>query len=191
MAISQSDLFGQLLPLPGNEPAYLGLARGLRGLTMDGRLAVATRLPSERVLAEHLGVSRTTVTRAYAELVDAGWALARQGSGTYVRLPAGERTPSLPLVPGLHADAIDLSAAAGLAPSGTAELIGRALEWLPTTLASAGYEPFGAPHLSGQIARWYSDRGLPTDPEQIVVTPGALAAIGVALAATVKPGERV
>ena len=35
------------------------------------------------------GVSRTTVTRAYAELRDAGYAAARQGSGTFTWVPGG------------------------------------------------------------------------------------------------------
>ena len=37
----------------------------------DGRIPAGTRLPSERELTEALGVSRTTVTRAYATVRDA------------------------------------------------------------------------------------------------------------------------
>ena len=50
---------------------------------------LGTRLPSERELTEALGVSRTTVTRAYAVLRDSGYAEARQGSGTFTRVPGG------------------------------------------------------------------------------------------------------
>ena len=41
-------------------PAYTALADGLRRAVLDGSLALGTRLPSERELADALGVSRTT-----------------------------------------------------------------------------------------------------------------------------------
>ena len=105
--------FTELLPLSDAAPAYLGLAHGIRGMVMDGRLATGSQLPSERVLAEVLGLSRTTITRAFGELVDTGWAVARRGSGTTVRLPGTTRAPSLALVPTRRDDTIDLCAAAG------------------------------------------------------------------------------
>jgi DNA-binding transcriptional MocR family regulator len=183
--------FTDLLPLASGTPAYLDLAHGIRGMVMDGRLATGSRLPSERMLAGILGLSRTTVTRAFNELVDSGWAVARQGSGTTVRLPVTDCTPTHSLVPTPRHDTIDLSAAAGLAPDGTADLVRRALEWLPTTLAGAGYEPYGALHLREQIAARYTARGVPTSADQIVVTAGAVLAISVALHAVARPGDRI
>lgn len=183
--------WSELLPLPDELPGYLAVARGIRGMAMDGRLAAGARLPSERALAVVLGVSRTTITRAYGELVASGWARARQGSGTTIILPTGERAPSFPLIPGLRTDAIDLSAAAGLAPAGAEAIIRSALDWLPSTLNSAGYEPFGAPHLRRRIADWYGARGLATDPDQIVVTSGAMMAVSVAMHTLLGPGERI
>ena len=50
----------------------------------DGRLAAGERLPSTRALAATLGVSRTVVTAAYAQLFAEGWLEGRHGSGTYV-----------------------------------------------------------------------------------------------------------
>lgn len=183
--------FTDLLPLPATAPAYLGLAHGIRGMVMDGRLATGSRLPSERALAATLGLSRTTVTRAFGELVATGWAVARRGSGTTVRLPVAGRAPSLSLVPTRIADTIDLCSAAGLAPEGTGEIVRRALEWLPATLAGAGYEPYGAVHLRERIADRYTARGVPTRADQIIVTSGAVMAISVALHALVRPGDRV
>ena len=65
-------------------PAYAGLADALTLLIGDGRIGLGTRLPSERELTEALGVSRTTVTRAYAALRDAR---VRRG-------PPGRRAPT-------------------------------------------------------------------------------------------------
>jgi len=183
--------FTELLPLSADTPAYLGLAHGIRGMVMDGRLATGSRLPSERALAQVLGLSRTTITRAFDELVESGWAVARRGSGTTVRLPATDCTPTLSLVPTPRRDTIDVSAAAGLAPEGTAEIVRRAMDWLPATLAGAGYEPYGAAHLRERIAGWYYSRGVPTSAEQIIVTAGAVLAISVALHALARPGDRI
>ena len=80
-------------------PAYRGLAEGLRVLITDGRVPVGVRLPSERELTEALGVSRTTVTRAYAELRDHGFLVSRQGSGSVASLPDGPRPPGRPPAP--------------------------------------------------------------------------------------------
>src|SRR5215470_875370 len=56
----------------------------LRGALADGRLATGERLPATRALADLLGVSRTVVTGAYAQLFAEGWIEGRHGSGTYV-----------------------------------------------------------------------------------------------------------
>ena len=77
-------------------PAYKGLAEGLRVLITDGRVPVGARLPSERELTDALAVSRTTVTRAYAELRDHGFLVSRQGSGSVASLPANAGSPRRP-----------------------------------------------------------------------------------------------
>jgi GntR family transcriptional regulator / MocR family aminotransferase len=60
------------------------LVAQLREALADGRLATGERLPSTRALAGLLGVSRTVVTGAYAQLFAEGWIEGRHGSGTYV-----------------------------------------------------------------------------------------------------------
>ena len=91
--MSQSTLSAtRLAALVGSfdrSPAYAGLADALRELIGDGRIGYGTRLPSERDLTDALGVSRTTVTRAYAMLRDTSYAEARRGAGTFTRLPGG------------------------------------------------------------------------------------------------------
>src|SRR4029079_3797600 len=72
-------------------PAYAGLADELRLLIGDGRVDIDLRLPRERDLCDARRCARTTVTRAYASLVESGFAVARQGSGTYTRVPGGRR----------------------------------------------------------------------------------------------------
>jgi GntR family transcriptional regulator/MocR family aminotransferase len=66
------------------EPLHRQLANGLRDAIRTGRLAPATRLPSTRVLATDLGVSRRLVVDAYSQLTAEGFLLSRHGSGTRV-----------------------------------------------------------------------------------------------------------
>lgn len=56
----------------------------LRAAILEGRLLPGTRLPGTRVLAADLGVSRTTVLTAYAQLAAEGYVVGRDGGGTCV-----------------------------------------------------------------------------------------------------------
>lgn len=173
-------------------PAYAGLADALVLLIGDGRIPVGTRLPSERELTDALGVSRTTVTRAYAQVRDAGYADARQGSGTYTDVPGGaSRVHDRALLP-KQSDrvAIDLNCAAPFAPPQIATAYAEAATRLPAYLGGHGYFPAGLPELQAAIAAMYDARGVPTDPEQIMVTPGALSAVSVVAQALTGRGDR-
>lgn len=178
---------------PLERPAYVSLAATVRVLAVDGRLGAHVRLPSERELATALGLSRTTVTRAYARLVEDGWASAQQGAGTFLRIPGDVGHAASPLVPieGVDGIDVDLTAAAVSCAPGLAALIERSMADLPALLLGKGYQPVGLLALREAVADWYAGRGLPTSPDQIVVTSGAMAAIAVVLRARVRRGERV
>jgi GntR family transcriptional regulator / MocR family aminotransferase len=66
------------------DPLHHQLATGLRDAIRTGRLTPHTRLPSTRVLAADLGVSRRLVVDAYSQLVAEGFLLSKHGSGTRV-----------------------------------------------------------------------------------------------------------
>lgn len=176
----------------GRAPAYRTLTDAIRVLVGDGRLAAGTRLPAERALAEQLRVSRVTVTRAYGDLRDTGWAEARQGAGTWVRLPDGELRVDGVWAPGpIRGGVIDLAHAAPAAPSGMSRLVRRATERLEAELGGHGYGPDGLPELRERIAARFTERGLPTGPDRIVVTGGALHAVHLTVAELAGPGDRV
>ena len=187
---------GRVATLVGDfdrSPAYAGLATSLTHLIGDGRIGYDVRLPSERELTDALGVSRTTVTRAYAALRDTGYAEARHGAGTFTRVPGGRaraRDQALSPRQGDH-DSIDLNCAATSAPPGIAEAYAAAAAELPAYLGGHGYFPAGMPELQAAIAATFEQRGLPTDPAQILVTNGALSAISVVAQAFAGPGDRV
>ncbi|OFI38584.1 GntR family transcriptional regulator [Arthrobacter sp. SW1] len=173
----------RLLPAwnSGAGPAYRELADVVRLLVLDGRIALDVALPSERALAETLGVSRTTVTAAYASLREQGFLSASQGSRARTRLPhraAPAQMPGLVAPDGV----IDLAYASLPA---TGEVVHRAfadaLTELPALLPGFGYDPLGLPELREAIAAHYTQAGVPTSAAQILVTSGAQHALNIIL----------
>ena len=126
-------------------------------------------------------------------MVEAGYAEARRGAGTFTRVPGGRaRTHDRALLPRAgDADAIDLNCAAPLSPPGIAPAYEAAVAELPAYLTGHGYYPAGLPRLQQAIAATYDARGLPTDPDQIMVTAGALSAAAIVSGAFTGPGQRV
>jgi GntR family transcriptional regulator/MocR family aminotransferase len=72
------------LALDGNGFLYEQIARSLRIAILDGRLVAGTRLPSTRLLAQALDVSRKSVLEAYDLLCAEQLAVAVAGSATRV-----------------------------------------------------------------------------------------------------------
>lgn len=174
------------------DPAYRQLAEAIRMLILDGRLALDVRLPGERELASALGVSRTTVTTAFGLLRDGGHLVSRHGSGSRTSVPPGPGRPSIgALVSSDTPDGIDLGASALPAASGVHQAYASALAALPAYLPGHGYDARGLPALRQAIAERYARRGLPTTPDQIVVTLGAQHAFSLVLQLLVGPGDRV
>lgn len=174
----------------GRGPAYRTLTDAIRVLVSDGRLPSGTRLPAERALAERLRVSRVTVTRAYRDLRDDGWADARQGAGTWVRLPDG-RVDGVWAPGPSRSGVIDLAHGAPAAPDALSRLVRRAADRLEAELTGHGYGPGGLLALRERIAARFTARGVPTAPDGIVVTGGALHAVHLAVTELAGAGDRV
>ncbi|MBB2991532.1 DNA-binding transcriptional MocR family regulator [Mycolicibacterium iranicum] len=168
-------------------PAYHGLADAIRLLIIDGRVPVGARLPSERALAEVLRVSRTTVTAAYTQLRDDGYLNARRGARSTTALPVEPPAPSRVTVAAANLSAATLAAPAAIAARAFAD----AAEQVTPYLHDIGIELSGVAPLRAAIAERYCARGLPTDPDEIMVTTGALHAIGLILATYTQPDDRV
>jgi GntR family transcriptional regulator len=65
-------------------PLYLQLQQAIRSAMQSGALKADEALPSERDLARELGISRVTVRKAIAGLVEDGLLVQRWGSGTFM-----------------------------------------------------------------------------------------------------------
>ncbi len=66
------------------EAMYSQLYDALRQKILSGLLSPGQKLPSTRALAESLGISRTTVSLSYEQLISEGYIEPTAGSGTYV-----------------------------------------------------------------------------------------------------------
>ena len=183
------------------------LARALTHTVRNGYLLPGNRLPSERMLAQALRLSRTTVVAAYDALREIGWFESRSGSGTWVcarssgvaaarssaRAAALSESPLLNLLgPEEGEDRLDFALGIPLP-----------LDELPLerfTLPPGEYEavirdrhyyPLGLPALRQAVARMYSQDRFETKEEQILITNGAQAAISLCAALHVQRGDAV
>ncbi len=191
---------------------YERVAESLRGQIRRGVLRAGERLPSLRRVGRQQQVSLATAVEAYVQLEREGLVEARPRSGYYVRstapplsgaaprpavrAPRPMRNPALlgvldvltrsDLLP-LHAatPALDLLPAAGIAAA-VARTMRRHRD---EALRYAA--PQGHPDLRLQIARRYAQCGVDVDPDEIVVTAGAMEAISLALRSVTRSGDVV
>lgn len=169
------------------EPAYEALADGIRLLCLDNRLAPRTALPAERELAAALGLSRSTVAASYRSLRDSGHIASLRGSGS-VTLPLGRREPGR-ILPG--EGAIDLQQASPPAWPGLAGVLSDVAQTASRIVARTGYDVVGRVELREAVARRYTERGVPTTPNEILVTTGAQSAIHLVSSVLLGRGDRV
>ncbi|HSS90520.1 MAG TPA: PLP-dependent aminotransferase family protein [Streptosporangiaceae bacterium] len=209
---------GMDLPLAadraGPAPITVQIVGQLRTAMTDGHLAAGERLPSTRALAATLGVSRTVVTGAYAQLFAEGWIEGRHGSGTYVadgasggggegadgRAPAalagrgrqpGERAgPVGPAAPGRPV--IDLRPGIPWTAGIDGAAWRRAWRSAGAEAPAAAAEPQGSAALrmalTGYLRR---SRAVRCGPGQIMVTRGVAGSLGLIAAGLLRPGDRV
>lgn len=175
-----------------DEPFYLSLIRALQDDVAAGRLAVGTRLPTQRDLATRLGVALGTVTRAYAEAARRGLVHGDGRRGTFVGEPPSARS----LLSSLYREAnagVDLSKnhpAAGhdpdLAPVlrqiSQASDVQHLLQYPP----SSGYS-----HHREAGRAWLERLGLTVDPDRLYICAGAQHALMVIFSAETRPGDRI
>lgn len=176
-----------LSPAPG-ETLRRALERTLRDAIVTGALREGTRLPSSRVLARTLGVSRGVVTDAYGQLEAQGFLLVHARSAPVVaatgpadRPARREETSELPKP---RYDLTPTTPDVTLFPLRTwlrsSEKVARSLEY--ATLDYRG--PRGELPLREALAEHLGrTRGVITSPERIIVVQGTAQGVDVLLRA--------
>jgi len=195
-----------LLRLDRSAAETLGsqLQHELRDAIRNGRLREGERLPSSRVLAGELGVSRGLVLESYGQLEAEGYLSTRIGSAT--RVSAGAVPPEPTAAPPPVATALRVDFRYGV-PDLTGFpmrdwiwALGEAGRTAPTESVNYG-DPRGSLELREILAAYLRRvRGAVTEPDQLVVCSGfaqgvnlifrALARSGVQRVAVEDPGDR-
>jgi len=206
-----TPLTGLTLDPGSGVPLYRQLQDGLRRAVLEGRLAAGARLPSTRVLAEELAVSRNTVIAAFDQLVAEGYLEGVTGSGTRVTatlpdvyLDAGQAPPDAVFQgPGLTAVQAEPAAGRGAAfapgmpaldafPHDLWRRLGNRV-WRGAEPALFGYgEPAGYGPLRRAVAAYLSSaRGVRCAAGQVIIVSGSQQALDLTARLLLEPGAAV
>lgn len=191
-------------------PRYRAIADGLVREITEGILREGERLPSSRETALRLGVNRATVHQALQCLKRGGWVETNRGGGTRVARrsqaspvvgpsPAWDRIASSllsrivaspptenPNVP------YDLSRLAPDERDFPAEEFAALLAEVARDGALLGYgSPFGYRPLRETLASRLRARGIPADPDALLIVNGAQQGLDLMTRALVDPGDPV
>lgn len=172
------------------KPIYISIADGIEEDIESGLLKPGDRLPPQRDLAEALGVTIGTVTRAYAEARRRELLCGEVGRGTFITeknafpapLSIQPDTPSntidLSLNHPLHEEAPDLSRV--LTSLAGDPSISELLQCQPAA---------GTLRHRAAGASWIGKYGLTCDPDRVIVCAGAQHALTIVLATMASPGD--
>ncbi|GAA3746499.1 PLP-dependent aminotransferase family protein [Salinactinospora qingdaonensis] len=157
---------------------------------LSGQLPIGAQLPSERASAEALGISRTTASAAYRELRASGLITTSQGRRAVLQIPRGGMADFMPLPQ--EDETIDLATGAPMPHSELLEsLYRKAAGMLPAFFSRTSLPAYGLSELRRLVAQRFTDRGLPTQEEQILVTAGAQDALRRVLEVESRRGDSV
>jgi DNA-binding transcriptional MocR family regulator len=192
--------------------AYENLAQALKGMIRSGTYSPGDKLPSIREMSLQTKRSINTVKEAYNLLERWGDVYAIPQSGFFVEVKPGTRSGISAashsprrveetqedeyfavmeeILNPLHVPFGCAGAEDSLLPLGKLQLLGQ--EVLANSPHWNHYSPVdGFPSLKKAIAKdlWYA--GVQTNPDNLVITNGAMEALGVSLRAVTKPGDTV
>jgi len=165
-------------------PRFLQIADALQAAVVEGVLKPGVRLPTQRELAAQLDVDLTTITRAYDEARRRNLLEGRGARGTYVAAPKVALNAIL-----------DLSMNTPPPPNGV-DFDDMLKQGLSQVLMSADNEQLMTYHVAGGSesdrqagAKWLEPMFGHLDSRELVVCPGAQAAIAALILALTEPGD--
>ena len=196
------------------------LYKSLRDLILDGVLQSEQRLPSSRVLADELGISRTTVLTVYDRLNSEGLLYSKTGAGSFVSGILKQRQLTLdravteenasvdnlpPLSRAFRSTYKRLPIRAEISNPQAFSTAIPAIDVFPMALWSRLVSRYSRrldlvryisskgypPLLNAIAAHLRTERGLECHPEQIFVTSGAQQALFFLGEILLDPGDRV
>ncbi len=176
----------------GEGPRYLQIVAALRNDIATGAVTSGQRLPTHREMANKLGLSVGTVSKAYAAAERVGLISGQVGRGTFV----AASSPALSVAEGAAASGQPINLALNAPPdTGENETLARVLSEvlrdgdMPRLM---GYLPHqGIESHRETIARWLSRPAFDVPATSIYITHGAQHAISIALRLLCRPSKPV
>ena len=172
-------------------PRYKQVADQLATLIENGTLPTNARLPTHRALADQLGVTVGTVTRAYSEAERRGLIEARVGAGTYVcAREANHWTFDTP-----HSSKLECHFGYNVPPLlDRADMLNRAMQKLASNPATINqlmlYQlPEGIMQHREVLAHWLQQQGVNLSADRLLFSSGAQHATQMALDAYCRAGD--
>ena len=202
-------------------PLFVQISSSLARDIARGRLRPGDALPGTRTLAETLGVHRSTVVTAYAELTAQGWVATRPGGATFVAASLPDAKPRRfapkPAAAGLASTTgyevepplTDLLGTPRVPPGGLyfwggtpdprlvpVELLARAYRRVAKRYGRAlfGYsaDAYSQESLRAAVARLATDaRGLAATQDNVLITRGSQMALELSARSLLCPGDVV
>ncbi|WP_151669287.1 PLP-dependent aminotransferase family protein [Nitrincola schmidtii] len=174
---------------------YLALADQLAADIACGTLKPGDPLPPQRLLADALGVTLGTISRAYREAERRGLTEARVGSGTRIRGIQSDE-PKFHHLSKADADSIDLSLSIPIPNAVRSEQLAISLQNLannPVALRQVlAYQPEQGNLQQREIlAKWLTQHELTVSADELILTEGGQHADFLAMQALIRPGEAV
>lgn len=172
-------------------PRYLEIVAVLENDIATGKLTPGTRLLPHRDMADRLGLSVGTVSKAYAEAEKRGLISGEVGRGTFV---LGTK-PSI-LTQSGNQDRQRINLALNAPPdSGEVAVIEQVLSEMATSGRLRGLMDY-LPHQGIEshrtvIADWLAHNGMPANPNSLFITLGAQHAISIAMGVLLRNGDTV
>ena len=204
-----------------NQSLQQQLYEELRRAILSGRLPQGQRIPSSRSMAKSLGISRTTVTQSYEQLLSEGYLQTVVGSGTFVctHLPddllhstpveSAQSIPRLPIKLSKYAEALAKTNVITTEPHVPISFrYGRpAFDQFPiklwrkllsrhcrTNLTWLDYasDLLGYKPLREAIARYLTRfRAVQCEPDQILITNGTQQSLYLMMRLLIDPGDAI
>jgi DNA-binding transcriptional MocR family regulator len=171
-------------------PRFRAIVEALAADVASGALVPGRRLPTHRELAERLGVTVGTVTRAYGEAARRGLVSGQVGRGTFVCGGAGGGDGEA-----VDAEVVDLAQNHPPEPRDRPEH-GAFLDALASLTAKGGLSRLldypragGNPADREAGAAWIGRAGVPASAERVIVCTGSQHGLTVVLATLLRPGD--
>lgn len=169
-------------------PIYIAIADALAADIASGALAQGVRLPTQRRLADELGIDFTTVSRAYAEAQTRGLIEGKVGQGTYVKVrqiaqgraqPSGLIDMSMNLPPSFRSASLNQSMWEAV----------RDLQFDGLDLLTRYQEPGGIMADRLVATSWLARRLPGVTRDRVLVAAGAQGALHAILSVLADPGD--